>query len=96
MEQTGDESPEDIKRQMDDPETLEACKLLYKYKNAMGRRAAAKPDVGAEWERFEKRNRPRGGRPRRQFWLGRLAGAAADAVLVVAGLWWASWTSRKP
>ena len=47
MEQTGDESPEDIKRQMDDPETLEACKLLYKYKNAMGRRAAAKPDVGA-------------------------------------------------
>ena len=28
MEQTGDESPEDIKRQMDDPETLEACKLL--------------------------------------------------------------------
>lgn len=94
MEQTGDESPEDIKRQMDDPETLEACKLLYKYKNAMGRRVAAKPDVGAEWERFEKRNRPRGGRPRRQFWLGSLAGAAAAAVLVVAGLWWAGYLDK--
>ena len=95
MEQSGDDSPEDIRRRMDDPEAMRACKLLYKYKNAMGREAVARPDVDAEWRRFRRRNKPYAASRGRQFWLGSLAGAAAAVVLVLGGLWWGGYL-RKP
>lgn len=94
LEQTGEESPEEIKRQMDDPETLEACKKLYQYKRALGRKAADKPDVNAEWKKFRKQNESCFLRPRRQFWWGSVAGAAAAVMLVLTALWWTDYWDK--
>mgnify|MGYP002446327968 CR=1 FL=1 len=86
MEQAGDDSPEEIRKKMADPETMQACRLLYKYKDAIGRTCIAKPDVEKEWQRFQARNKPRVALRRRHFWMGGMAGVAAVALVLLC-LW---------
>ena len=92
LEQSGEETADDVKRMLGDDACVDACKDLWLLKNTIERQHVAVPDVEAEWGTFMQGKRASHKRP---FVWGMLSGVAASFLVFLSVIAWQRFLGSK-
>lgn len=92
MEQSGEETADDVKRMLGDDACVDACKDLWMLKNSIERQHVAVPNVDAEWANFMQDKRA----PNRHLFVwGMLSGVAASFLVFLSVVAWQHFLGSK-